>query len=536
MSNSAEIIARRLHGAGVRYAFGIPGGEVLTMIKALDETGIKFIMTKHENAAGFMAEGTYHASDAPAVLVATVGPGAANAVNFIANAMQDRVPVIYITGCVDAKDAVSYTHQVFDQRELLSSITKATFEVVNGAVDEIIDKAVAIAMQDPPGPVHINLPISVAASEQVDRKIRQRVPYARGQASGTDFAEAQQLFAEAKRPIAVAGVEVLYQHAEADVRQFVEQFNVPLITTYKGKGILPEDHALSLGGAGLSPKNNNILLPFMQDADLIILLGYDPIEMRVDWKNPWSEDNKVIEFSAIPNTHYMHQADLSFVGDVASSVSQLGLNRLTDHPSWSDDSIKQLKVTLDSSFAAGSDWGPSQLIHSAREICPRDTVATVDTGAHRILISQIWQCYAPHSLLQSTALCTMGCALPLATGYKMVNPDVPVVAFSGDAGLEMVLGDIATLRDSAVPIVIIVFVDESLALIEMKQRAMKYDNVGVDSEGSTDFVKIAEAFDIQGVWVDNDESFRQQLTIALNSSQSTLLACRIGRKSYDGRF
>ena len=138
--------------------------------------------------------------------------------------------------------------------------------------------------------------------------------------------------------------------------------------------------------------------------------------------------------------------------------------------------------------------------------------------------------------MQSSALCTMGCAVPMALGYKMSNPQVPVVAFTGDAGLEMVLGDLATVRDSHVPIIIIVFVDDSLALIEMKQRAMEYKNVGVDSEGHTDFVTVAKGFDLDAVWVNNASEFESQLKAALGNSNTTLLACRIGRKSYDGKI
>ncbi|MCP5047336.1 MAG: thiamine pyrophosphate-binding protein, partial [bacterium] len=252
----------------------------LTMMKALDETGIEFILAKHENAAGFMAEGGYHASGVPGVLLATVGPGVANAVNFITNAFQDKVPVIYLTGRVDRKEAVTYTHQVFDHAALLKPVTKATLEITDGAVDEIIDKAIAIAIDEPPGPVHVDIPISLAASEQPERSVKNRVAAAKGKASGESFEQARQWLATAKKPIVIAGVEVLYQRAENEVAAFCDEFNIPLITTYKGKGILPEDHHLSLGGAGLSPKANRIILPFMQQADMVILAGYDPIEMR----------------------------------------------------------------------------------------------------------------------------------------------------------------------------------------------------------------------------------------------------------------
>ncbi len=536
MANAAELIAQRLYQAGVRKAFGIPGGEVLTLVKALDEQGIEFVMSKHENAGGFMAEGVYHATGSPAVLVATVGPGVANAINFIANAEQDRVPVIYLTGRVDAKEAVTYTHQVFDHAALLRPITKASLEVTDGAVEEIIDKAVSIAMDEPPGPVHVDLPITVAVTQQLERSVQNRATVSKGVASGSQFELAKQWLSKANSPLVIAGVEVLYQQAENDVAEFCSTHEIPLITSYKAKGVLSEDHEMSLGGAGLSPKANKLLIPLVTKADVIILAGYDPIEMRSDWRNIWPENSKVIELTARPNIHYMHQADVSFVCDIGNSLKQLASAVQADKQYWNDAANEYTREALNLAFQPEADWGPARLISTAREILPVDTVASVDTGAHRILLSQMWTCFKPRTLIQSTGLCTMGCALPLAVGYKMMKPEVPVVAFTGDAGLEMVLGDLATCRDSRQPVIIIVFVDTSLALIEFKQREMGYKNVGVDSVGDTDFVKVAEGFNLEASWVNDAESFTVALKSALTSSKSTLLACRIGMKSYDGKI
>ena len=167
MSNSAEIIGKRLYQEGCRRAFGIPGGEVLDLMQGLKNSGIEFFLTKHENSAGFMAEGGFHADGAPAVLLATLGPGVANAVNVVTNALQERVPMIFLTGCVDASDELTYTHQVFNHGELLKSVTKASITVVDGMVDVSIDKAVSISMDGQPGPVHVDVPISVASKEQL---------------------------------------------------------------------------------------------------------------------------------------------------------------------------------------------------------------------------------------------------------------------------------------------------------------------------------------------------------------------------------
>lgn len=166
---------------------------------------------------------------------------------------------------------------------------------------------------------------------------------------------------------------------------------------------------------------------------------------------------------------------------------------------------------------------------------PREAVANVDTGAHRILLSQAWECYEPRALLQSTALCTMGVALPLAIGRKLAEPERPVCAFTGDAGLEMVLGDLATLRNLGLAIPITVFVDEQLALIELKQRNTGYDNLGVDF-GGTDFAALAQAMGGVGILATGEDTLEEALKAAFGRDRFTLIACPIGRNAYDGKI
>jgi len=547
MANASEIIGSRLYHAGCRRAFGIPGGEVLVLMDGLKKSGIEFLLTKHENNAGFMAEGGFHANGAPGILVATLGPGVANAVNVVANAFQDRVPLIFLTGCVDADEALTYTHQVFDHSELLKSVTKESIKVVDGAVDVVIDKALAIALDGQPGPVHVDIPISVAAKEQlaqdypVEREIIVRnMPSPSAPAEGAALESARNWLREAKQPLMIAGVDVLNQHAEKAVAEFARDFMIPLITTYKAKGVLPEDDPLALGGAGLSPLADKQLLPLLRESDLIILAGYDPIEMRVGWRNPWDEGARVLEFCAVPNTHYMHRASLSFIGDIAEGLKTLRKN-ISPQPVWNNKEPhkvrSELKTILSATGTSGlnEEWGPAAVIDVMRKALPRNGVATADSGAHRILLSQMWECYEARGLLQSTALCTMGCAVPLAIGFRLAKPERPIVAFVGDAGMEMVLGELATLRDLKLPVVIIVFVDESLALIELKQRNSGLPNLGVDF-GATDFPAVAEALGGIGRWVSNPDELREGLEGAFERQTFTLLACKIGEKVYDKRF
>ena len=532
----ADLIAARLYEAGCRNAYGIPGGEVLTLVDALERAGLKFHLAKHENCAGFMAEGDHHVTGAPGVLVATLGPGAANAVNVVANALQDRVPMIVLTGCVDAEEALSYTHQVTDQQALFESITKASFRASELGADLLIDKAVSIALSQRPGPVHIDLPIAVAAAVASPGNRPRHAPVAPvAPAHSAALEEARAWLREAERPIVVAGLDIMTQGADGALRDFVESCGAPLITTYKAKGVLPEDHPLSLGGAGLSPTADKALLPLVAQSDLVVLAGYDPIEMRSGWRDAWDpRRQRVVELAVETNHQGMHQAEHAFVCDLSAGLAALSEGHRANG-TWPGGEPDAAKQEMEAAYAVNETWGPAAIVRTARQVLPRDAIATVDSGAHRILLSQVWDCYLPRGLLQSTGFCTMGCALPLAIGAKRAAPDRPLVAFTGDAGLEMVLGELATLRDLGLPVVIVVFVDASLALIELKQRGRQLPRHGV-LFGRTDFPAVAEALGGRGVVADSRESLAGALETAIDDERFTIISCPIDDGAYDGRL
>lgn len=537
MTTGADIIAQKLHSAGCRHAFGIPGGEVLALMGSLDRAGLRFVLVKHENAGGFMAEGGWHADGAPGVLLATLGPGVANALNAVANAWQDRVPLIFLTGCVDANEAESYTHQVFDHQQLLRPIVKASFKASPGALGVMMDKAIATALEGQPGPVHIDVPISVAEGEtdETPRPVPARPGRPQPAANDPAFLAAKALFAGAERPIAIAGVDAVNEGAGPAIAEFCRAHAIPLVSSYKGKGLLDEGDPLALGGAGLSPKADGVLLPLINESDCILLLGYDPIEMRINWRGPWADDAPVIELSTVARTHGMHAVRHSLTAGVAETLPLLSEARTATN-SWPSGEPAAAKEELEAIFAPeASGWGPATVFHTLREVMPKETVATADSGAHRILASQVWRCPSPRGLLQSSALCTMGCALPLAMGHRVVEGKAPVLVFVGDAGLEMCLGELSTLRDLKIPVIICVMVDASLALIELKQRSSQRANVGVDF-GETDFATIARAYGGHGVFVESKGDLIAEAEAALARDGFTILACRIDRRAYDGKF
>lgn len=533
---NADLIAQKLAASGCAHAFGLPGGEVLTIIDALERVGIRFHLAKHENFAGFLAEGVWHATGAPGILVATIGPGVANAVNVIANAQQDRVPLIVITGCVDGADADTYTHQVFDHQAVLRPITKASFRARGPSLDAVMDKMLTLAATGQPGPVHLDLPIGVAdEAASAPASAPPGVGAACRPVDGPELRRARAWLAAAERPLAIAGLDAVNDMAGPTVKRFLHAVGAPLITTYKAKGLVDEDDPLALGGAGLSPLADSHLLPLVEAADCLVLIGYDPIEMRLGWRDPWPSDARVIEITPVVRTHGMHSVGVTLHGSVSAALASL-TDGARGSPTWPGGEPKAVRGALREAFAAEpGGWGPARAFHTLREVAPADTVITADSGAHRILLSQIWRCHAPRTMLQSSALCTMGCAVALAAGHKLARPDLPTIAVVGDAGLEMVLGDLATVRDLGVSLPILVLVDDSLALIEMKQRGRRLATVGVDFAG-TDLPALAAAMGGHGVWIEDAAALAAETAAALERPGFTLLCVRIGRRAYDGTF
>lgn len=542
MPNGADIIAQRLYAQGCRMAFGMPGGEVLAIIEALEKAGIRFVLVKHENAGGFMAEGFWHrtaeeqpdGARIPGILVATLGPGAANAANIIANAHQDRVPLIFLTGRVDAAEAESYTHQVFDHQAMFRPITKASLAASAGAVHRVIDRAVSIATEGQFGPVHLDVPISVAEGEEPVIAFSRAAP-ARTAPSPQSLAEIASIIRESRNAVMLAGVDAVNHGASAAITGFAESLLVPVLTTYKAKGLLPEEHPLALGGFGLSPKADKLALPYLANADCIILAGYDPIEMRINWRDPFPPGVPIIEIASDLPTHQMHRADYLLIGDVAKTLEAL-CDAVGTRSEYQPSAIQGLKTALATAFAPESEWGPGVAFQTIRTLAPPDALATADSGAHRILLSQMWTTSEPRGLMQSSGLCTMGCAVPLAMGAQLASPERVVIAFVGDAGFEMGIGELATARDLGLPVIIVVMQDERLALIDLKQRASNRPQAGV-SFGATDFAAVARAFGGSGETVRTRAELEAAFTAALaNRHQFSVIAVKIATDAYQGKF
>ncbi len=531
---AAEAIAAGLARAGCRHAFGVPGGEVLELLDALERAGVGFTLAKHENAAGFMAEGAWQATGAPGVLLTTIGPGLANAVNAIANAYQEQVPLVVLSGCIAPGQASQFTHQVIDQQALLAPITKATFQVAPGNAAVIVEKALALAQADPPGPVHIDLPDCLAAAEAPALDTPAPIAERAILGPGDTLDKALNRILESHRPIIVAGIGAVLHGAGPEITRLSETHGIPVITTYKAKGVLPEHHPNALGGHGLSPLSDQVVLPLLRASDCVICLGYDPIEMRSDWIRPWAPE-VAMEFVHAQTEHGMHGSSLRHVGDVAAAARALCDGIAPKRGTWPGAEPAAARRALAHAFAPRGEWGPHAVFATLDEHLPEQAVLTVDSGAHRILMTQMFHARRPGHLLQSAAFCTMGVAVPLAIGVKRAAPDTPVVAVVGDGGLDMAPGDLATLRDMGLPMTVVVLVDSALTLIGRKQKAMQLGQAGV-TFGATDFPALARAYGGHGETIRDRAEFKRALSAAARRGAFTLLACKIDSAGYDGAF
>lgn len=535
-SRAADELALRLAEAGCSHAFGIPGGEVLTLIDALARAGISYVTTKHETAAGFMAEAVWQRTGRPPVLVATVGPGISNAVNVVANARLDRVPLIVLVGAIDADEQLAFNHQIIDHRKLLEPAIKGAFTLTAAAADLVTERALALASDPRPGPVLIEVPMAVADAPAGRRRpIRRSAPARVGPAPGPALDEARAWLAAAERPLVIAGFDAVQDDAGAALARFAEAQRAPVIQTYKAKGVLPEDHPMALTAAALSPAADALIMAEIEAADLVVLAGYDAVEMRRGWQHPWDPARKrVVAFDAVPNDHYLHQATIGFVCDVGAGLEALGRDAVSASR-WTPAAVDAARKRCLTPFRLDEDWGPAAICQVARRVLPRETVATADVGAHRILLSQVWPVYEPRGLLQSNGLCTMGCGLPLGIGAKLAEPARPVVVFTGDGGLLMVLGELATAAEQGLSVIVVCFVDQLLALIEIKQRERQLAQRGV-AVGAFDAVGLAKSLGGNGVVAADRQSLAAALEAAVASDRFTLIACPIDADAYDGRI
>jgi acetolactate synthase-1/2/3 large subunit len=529
----SDVVARTLHAYGVRFAFGIPGNDVLETVRACEEQGIAFVLAKSEPSAAFMADAVCQLTGAPAALVPALGPGISNAMSGIAGALMERSPMIVLCGEMATPNMAIYNHQVFDHVALCRPVTKYAEALNPRRAGQQVAKALDIARSWPAGPVMLNVPADANRMRAGDEPPRPPALTPTTLAPDT-LAKLRATLGAAKRPLALIGRGALERDAPRAVDAFIRAWRLPFFATYKAKGVDDEHDPLCLGAVGLSPVIDAHNVKAVADADLLVLIGFDPIELRDAWVDAWPAGKTAITLDWAATNDRIFPRGVEAYGSLDSMLAALrpGRKKLPARAApASHAKLRKAVATCVRPRKPSNAISPAGLFHAIdRRIEPEWTM-TVDVGAHRILANHVLRCRTPGQLLQSNGLGCMGYALPAAIAAQLVHPKRPVVAMLGDGCMLMTLGELALAAERKLPLVIVVLNDAKLSLIALKQDKMKMAPRGVDFE-SPDFAKLASGFGARGVYVDALPAFEEAFDEALSSRRLTVIDAAIDPAEY----
>lgn len=532
----AAAVAGRLQAAGIDTVFGLPGGENVHLLEALRRTGIRFVLSEHENAAAFMASAAAQLTRRPAVCLTTLGPGAVNCTAGIAHAFLDRCPVLLITAQMPAGLQPRHTHQLVDLHRLFAPITKATLDVAPAGAAETVGEALRIASAGVPGPVHLQLSNDVAAldaepaaagggASAVDAPPPQVVP--------ADLDRAAAGLAAAERPVVVAGLGLEPEAPYRALRRFAERLGAPVLSTPKAKGALPASHPLGSETIGLTRTDPGYDL--IAEADRVVAVGMDVVEVVL----PWSAPAPVLWVAPRRDRIGAAAAEQALIGPVGATLAQL-TERLREPRSWGARRAAHYRQARRSRSRAAADRAaagtiaPQEVLREARAALPPDAVVATDVGSHKILAALEWDAELPNRYLVSNGLSVMGFGPAAAAGAALAGR-APVLCVTGDAGLLMCAGGLATLARLSTPVLLVVLVDGALDLIRAHQRRAGAQPFGTEFP-APDAARIGAAFGLPAVTVGAAAELRAELARALQRPGASVIGVRIDPACYRGSF
>jgi acetolactate synthase I/II/III large subunit len=531
MTTVADTVAMHLVQAGVETVFGLPGGENVHLMDALRRAGLRFVLVRNESSAVFMADATARLTGRPGVCLTTLGPGALNAVAGVGHAYLDRAPVVVITAETPGHLLAYHTHQVIDLEALFRPITKGTFAVTAATVGEIMPQALALTQAGRPGPVHLRLSneeasliAQVAASEPTAEASRTE----RGQSLVEEVARARTLLAQAHRPVIVAGVGLEPEQPYPALRELAEAAQAPVIVTPKSKGALPADHPLYAGVIGLT--RNDPAYTILDEADAIIAVGFDVVELV----KPWQQPQPLIWVAPWANDDPLVAAVAELVGPLAPSLEQLTDSAFATDADWGAVRVGQFQAERAQVALPEPQAGrlrPQTVLALLRAAAPRDLLVTTDVGSHKILAALEWPAYAANRYLLSNGLSCMGYALPAAIAASLALGGQMTVALTGDAGMAMVLGELALLQELQTPVLILVFNDSALDLIRSAQVRAGKPAFGTEFH-NPDFLQLATAYGLEAQRVATEAECTAALERALAAGRPCLIEALIDPISY----
>ena len=504
---ASNLFVKALEEEGVEYIFGIPGEENLDLLNSLKDSSIRLILTRHEQAAGFMAATYGRLTGKSGVALSTLGPGATNLVTAAAYSQLAAMPMVMITGQKPVKHSKQGKFQILDVVEMMRPLTKYTHSIVSGNnIPSRIREAFRISQEERPGAAHLELPEDVAGEEAESQPLprsRARRPVAEGKA----IKQAVEMIEKAKNPLLLIGAGSNRKMPARMLRAFVDKTQMPFISTQMGKGVLDERDPLFLGNAALSA--NDFLHRAIAKADLIINVGHDDIEKPPFFMEQDSFQVIHINFlSAEVDPVYFPQ--LEVIGDIANSIWQIN-ERIMPQGSWDFSYSLKVKKAVDAHLLEGADdprfpMLPQRFVADVREAMPSNGIIALDNGVYKIWFARNYKAHEANTVLLDNALATMGAGLPSAMGAHMVFPKRKVMAICGDGGFMMNAQELETAVRLKMNLICLILRDNSYGMIRWKQANLGFEDFGLEY-GNPDFVKFAECHGANGYRVEKTEDF-----------------------------
>ena len=496
---AASLFVKALEAEGVRSIFGVPGEENLDLVEALRESSIKLIVTRHEQAAGFMAATWGRLTGEAGVALSTLGPGATNLVTAAAYAQLGAMPMLMITGQKPIRTHKQGLFQLVDVVDMMQPLTKYTRQIVSAAtIPARIREAFRRAEEERPGAVHLELPEDIAR-DSVDDYILLPTEYAR-RPSPDDAAlvQAAEAISNAKHPILMIGAAANRQRTAVALRAFIDKLGIPFFTTQMGKGVVDEEHHLWLGNAALS--DGDFVHRAIDAADVIINVGHDVVEKPPFFMQRGRRTVIHINFSSAEvDTVYFPQIEV--VGDIAHTVERL-TDALDAQAHWDFRYFNKVRKAFHAQLGQYADEArfpmhPVRIVADTRRCMPDDGILCLDNGMYKLWYARYYKARQPNTVLLDNALATMGAGLPSAMAAKMVYPERKVLAICGDGGFMMNAQELETAVRLKLDLVILLLRDDAYGMIRWKQAEMGYVDYGMQF-GNPDFVRFAEAHGAHG--------------------------------------
>jgi acetolactate synthase-1/2/3 large subunit len=522
---ATELIVKCLENEGVNYIFGVPGEENMDLLDALLDSSIRFVMTRHEQGAAFMADVYGRLTSKAGVCLATLGPGATNLITGVADANMDRAPLVAITGQAAHDRMHKESHQHLDIVTLFRPVTKwNTSLTIPEIIPEAIRKAFKLAQSEKPGATHIEIPEDVARMEADGQPLLVQRPHPGG-AAQEQVEKAARMISAAARPIVLAGNGVIRGHASATLVRFAETLNIPVTTTFMAKGVIPCTHPLALGAIGLQTLDY-VNFAFA-DADLVITVGYDVVEYAPRSWNP-NCDKRIVHVDVAPaEVDAAYIVNVGVVGDIASSLDALA-QQAQPHSGVHGSQFRQMlrdeleQGRHDNSFPLK----PQRILADLRSALADDDIVISDVGAHKLWLARLFPCHQPNTCIISNGFAAMGIAVPGAVAAKLVHPKRHVVAVTGDGGFLMNSQELETAMRLETPFVVLVLNDCCYSVIRWKQ-IQQFGRPAFVEFDNPDFVKYAESFGANGYRIESADQLTPTLRTALNSNKLSIIDCPV---------